>query len=166
VCSDRWYEAVRGVRSAFQRATQQAVTRYASHNDIPKKSRRKRSCSDYAKSEPDWRVDKWGGTLRCNKKTWITGARFGSNGFRAANCSRKVAALRRCELAATACVSWRTAHTSYSRACQYSQECYWRKGGDVSEGSSEAALNHIVGACPVQDTFLNDRGAALRLNAG
>ena len=53
------------------------------------KSRRKRSCSDYAKSEPDLSVDKRGGTLRCNKKTWIKSARFGSNRFRAQNFNRK-----------------------------------------------------------------------------
>jgi hypothetical protein len=54
-----------------------------------KKSRGMRPCSDYAKSEPDWRVDKRGGTLRHNKNPWITSARFGSNGFRARNFNRK-----------------------------------------------------------------------------
>lgn len=49
----------------------------AAHDPIPRdihlRSRRKRSCCDYAKFEPDVGVDKWGGTLRDNKIPWITG---------------------------------------------------------------------------------------------
>jgi len=55
------------------------------------KSRRKRSCSDYAKFEPDWSVDKRGGTLRCNKNTWITSVRLGSNQFRTQDINRREA---------------------------------------------------------------------------
>ena len=58
---------------------QNAMVRSRSRHDVLEQSRRKRSCSDYAKFEPDWRVDKRGGTLRHNKNKWITGARFGSN---------------------------------------------------------------------------------------
>jgi hypothetical protein len=57
--------------------------RSPSRHDVLEQSRRKRSCSDYAKFETDWRVDKRGGTLRDNKKPWIKGARFGSNRLRA-----------------------------------------------------------------------------------
>jgi hypothetical protein len=55
--------------------------RSPSRHDVLEQSRRKRSCSDYAKFEPDWCVDKRGGTPRYNKKPWIKSARFGSNRF-------------------------------------------------------------------------------------
>lgn len=75
---------------AFNSARQHGMQlRSRSRHDDLEQSRRKRSCSDYAKFEPDWRVDKLGGTLRCNKKTWITSARFGSNRLRAQDFNKK-----------------------------------------------------------------------------
>ena len=79
MCSHWLCEAVPGLRLAFQPEKQNAMVRSRSRRDVLEQSRRKRSCSDYAKFEPDWRVDKRGGTLRHNKNKWITGARFGSN---------------------------------------------------------------------------------------
>lgn len=53
--------------------------RSPSRHDVFEQSRRKRSCSDYAKFGLVSSVDKRGGTLRYNKNSWIKSARFGSN---------------------------------------------------------------------------------------
>ena len=74
-----------GVRPRFRHETQNAIARSPSRHDVLEQSRRKRSCSDYAKSEPDWSVDNRGGTRGYNKKTWIKSAPFGSNRSQAQN---------------------------------------------------------------------------------